>query len=328
MWRRQVGTRGVSAIGRRRRPLPDDAVVVEHRLAVGGEPHVALEAGGAEANGQRKASRVFSGALRPGAPVGEADRGAGAARGAGWARRPIVAERLKRQGGGADIKPPGAKRSWAGHRRAGRHGDGDQGELSRLRRRRADDRRPRGAGLHPGRPGQLRVPLPELPDVRGQAGRAPHRRDAGGLGRAARRVATPGRAASSAATASRSPTTTSSTSTGSCRTTAGSTPSSALGSRCRRSLWAVPPVAVAVGGAAGAASSSVASPGRRRPAGRAAALLRGAASPWPRCAAPPAGGSDLAPGPAPRLSARGAPVHCRRCSTSEVARSSSSRSSR
>ena len=58
-------------------PAPDHAVVVEHHLAVGGEPHVALEAGGAQPQGQRKASRVFSGAWAR-APVGEADRRAGA----------------------------------------------------------------------------------------------------------------------------------------------------------------------------------------------------------------------------------------------------------
>ena len=73
--------------------------------------------------------------------------------------------------------------------RAGRHGNGDQGELPRLRRRRARGQRPRGAGLHPGRAGHLRLPLPELPDVGREAGRAPDRRHAGGLGVAAGRVA-------------------------------------------------------------------------------------------------------------------------------------------
>ena len=41
-----------------------DAVVVEHRLAVGGEPHVALDAGGAEAEGQREGLERVLGSVR------------------------------------------------------------------------------------------------------------------------------------------------------------------------------------------------------------------------------------------------------------------------
>ena len=65
--------RAISAIGRRRRRPPDDTVVVEHGVAVGGDPHVALEAGGAEAHGQAEGvERVLRG-VGPGPTVGEAD---------------------------------------------------------------------------------------------------------------------------------------------------------------------------------------------------------------------------------------------------------------
>ena len=50
---------------------PDDPVVVEHGLAVGGEPDVALQAGGAEPEGEGEGlDRVLRG-VGPGAPVGE-----------------------------------------------------------------------------------------------------------------------------------------------------------------------------------------------------------------------------------------------------------------
>ncbi len=41
---------------------PHDAVVIEHRHAVGGQPDVALQTGRAEAEAQREGLEVFSGA--------------------------------------------------------------------------------------------------------------------------------------------------------------------------------------------------------------------------------------------------------------------------
>ena len=69
----QLGPGARAAIGRRRSRPADDAVVVEHRLAVGGEPDVALEAGRAQPQGQRERLEGVLGGVGPGAPVGEAD---------------------------------------------------------------------------------------------------------------------------------------------------------------------------------------------------------------------------------------------------------------
>ena len=53
----------------------DDAVVIEHRHAVGGHPHVALQTGRSEAEAQREGGdRVVAG-MGAGAPVGEGDGG-------------------------------------------------------------------------------------------------------------------------------------------------------------------------------------------------------------------------------------------------------------
>ena len=55
-------------------PAPDDAVVVEHGVAVGGEPHVALEARGAQAHGQAEGVEGVLRCVSAGPAVGEADR--------------------------------------------------------------------------------------------------------------------------------------------------------------------------------------------------------------------------------------------------------------
>ena len=65
--------RAISEIGRRREAAADDTVVVEHRLAVGGDPHVALEAGGAEAHGQAEGVERVLRSMGPRPAVGEAD---------------------------------------------------------------------------------------------------------------------------------------------------------------------------------------------------------------------------------------------------------------
>ena len=56
--------------------LAHHAVVVEHGLAVPGEPHVALEPRRAQPNGQDKGFQRVLGGVGPGSPVGEPDRGA------------------------------------------------------------------------------------------------------------------------------------------------------------------------------------------------------------------------------------------------------------
>jgi hypothetical protein len=50
-----------------------DAVVVEHGVPVAGEPHVALEAGGAEADGQAERVEGILGRVGPRSSVGEPD---------------------------------------------------------------------------------------------------------------------------------------------------------------------------------------------------------------------------------------------------------------
>ena len=71
---RDVG--GSSArVDRRDRPAPQPSahhpVVVEHRLAVGGEPHIALEAGGPQAQRQLEGLQRVLRRVGPSAPVGE-----------------------------------------------------------------------------------------------------------------------------------------------------------------------------------------------------------------------------------------------------------------
>ena len=51
------------------------AVVVEHRHAVPGDPHIALETGGAETQRERECLQGVLRGVRPRAPVGEEDRG-------------------------------------------------------------------------------------------------------------------------------------------------------------------------------------------------------------------------------------------------------------
>ena len=130
--------------------------MVEHRLAVGGEPYVALEARRAEPRASRNASSVFSGA---------------------WARAPRWANPMGRWSDGRRV---GTLSCWLGHTPRGHPtgaladriefllkigppvadggvvgsvlwkgiDDDDQGELRRVRRCGVDDRRCRGAGLH------------------------------------------------------------------------------------------------------------------------------------------------------------------------------------
>ena len=76
MWAGSVGA-GDAGDGPAPQPPADDAVVVEDRLAVGGEPHVALEAGGAQAQGERERLERVLGGVGPGAAVGETRSGAG-----------------------------------------------------------------------------------------------------------------------------------------------------------------------------------------------------------------------------------------------------------
>ena len=61
------------------------AVVVEHGHAVGGEPHVALEPGGAQPEAELEGLDGVLGGVGPCATVRERDRGAGGARAAEWA---------------------------------------------------------------------------------------------------------------------------------------------------------------------------------------------------------------------------------------------------
>ena len=59
---------------------PHHAVVVEHRDAVGGQPHVALEPGGAEREGQLRTPRGCSRGRGPGRPGGRTRSGVRAGR--------------------------------------------------------------------------------------------------------------------------------------------------------------------------------------------------------------------------------------------------------
>ena len=95
--------RSSSAIGRFAQTLPHHPVVVEHGLAVGGQPHVALEPGGAQPHGQREGLQRVLGGVGPGAPVGEADRRAPQRGEPSGHDGPLCQTGLKRQGGRADI---------------------------------------------------------------------------------------------------------------------------------------------------------------------------------------------------------------------------------
>ena len=87
----QLGSAERRRSRRLRRPSRDDAVVVEHRDAVGGQPDVALQPGRAEAEAEReRLERVLAG-VGAGPPVGEGDRAGRAATGAVVARRPMMA---------------------------------------------------------------------------------------------------------------------------------------------------------------------------------------------------------------------------------------------
>ena len=195
--------RSISAMRRRRRRPPDHAVVVEHGLAVGGEPHVALQPGRPEAHGEAEGLEGVLGGVGPGAPVGEADRGVGA-RGGG-ARPQHAASGPGRHGRHAGSGPASAE----GGRRNGSNdpgrvlkdtpggtttsaGEGPRcegaGDMATIRAtctgcgdvELGDGRRP-GSGRSHEPPGHVLVRLPALRHGRRQAGPAPHRRPAAGL---------------------------------------------------------------------------------------------------------------------------------------------------
>ena len=169
-------------------------------------------------------------------------------------------------------------------------------------------RRPRGAGVHPGRPGHLRLPLPELPDVRREAGRAR------GSSTCWSPPASPlvewqlpaelfeprGGDPDQPRRPHRLPPPPPGATTGSTRS---------LSDRMMSLLWAVPPVAFAMGAVAGAGAAPWDRRGGRRPAGRAAALQRGAGGRRRGALGDRAMPGRTARRPAPRLSPRGPPVH-------------------
>ena len=140
--------------------LPHHAVVVEHGTPSRGEPHVALEARRAQPQGEPEGLQGVLRGVGPG-PRCAKPIGGRAATAAEWARRPIVPDR-------SEASWWSSRRSDDDERTAQGHGPGGPRRMATVIKASCHDcgdveltvARPRGAGVHPGRAGHLRLPLP------------------------------------------------------------------------------------------------------------------------------------------------------------------------